>query len=97
MLTWGFRVFSNFPVTIVPLPVMGAAFNLLVDLCKTYRWVTCDFGLAQFASMRVFLTEVEDHPTPFMIHRVYFQMSEINRLDLVQQRIECMHGGQRGV
>lgn len=55
------------------------------------------FCSCSFASMKVFPTEVENYPTPLMIHRVYFQMSEINRLELVQQGIECMHGGKREV
>lgn len=42
MLTWEFKVFSSFPVTTVPLPVIGAALDLLVDVCRTHRWITCD-------------------------------------------------------
>lgn len=46
MLTGELKVFSSSPVTTVPLPIIGAALDLLVDACRTHRWVTCDFGVA---------------------------------------------------
>lgn len=86
MLTWEFKVFfSSFPVTTVPLPIIGAVLDLLANACRTHRWVTCNLGLAHWVFCLP-TKDIQDHPTPVMIRGVYFQIYEINMFDLAKPK-----------